>query len=333
VNNDGQKIIEIGETEALRRALSVFKPVGTTLVGPGDDAAVISVSDSRVVITTDTMVQDHDFRLEWSSGFDIGYKAVTSNIADLVAMGAAPRALTVALVVTKETPQAWLEDFASGLQSACDRHAPECQIVGGDLASGEQIVIAIAAHGDLESRQPILRSTAEVGDLIVIAGTLGKSACGLALLSSNDETLAASYPDIVSIQLRPVPDFALGLELAAVASSMLDVSDGLSLDAGRLASSSSVSMNIKKELLEGYAAILEQAAQSINSRDSEAQTVSEWDWVLHGGEDHCFLATVSRTATLPRGTKVIGEVIAKGDSDVYLSGEPLSPKGWDSVTG
>jgi thiamine-monophosphate kinase len=333
VHNDGQKIIEIGETEALRRALSVFKPVATTLVGPGDDAAVISVSDSRVVITTDTMVQDHDFRLEWSSGFDIGYKAVTSNIADLVAMGAAPRALTVALVVTKETPQAWLEDFASGLQSACDRHAPECQIVGGDLASGEQIVIAIAAHGDLESRQPILRSTAKVGDLIVIAGTLGKAACGLALLSSNDESLSASYPELVSIQLRPVPDFALGLQLAAVASSMLDVSDGLSLDAGRLASSSNVSMNIKKELLEGYAAILEQAAQSINSRDSEAQTVSEWDWILHGGEDHCFLATVSPTATLPRGTKVIGEVIAKGDSDVYLSGEPLSPKGWDSVTG
>lgn len=333
MNNDGQKIIEIGETEALRRALSVFKPVATTLIGPGDDAAVISVSDSRVVITTDTMVQDHDFRLEWSSGFDIGYKAVTSNVADLVAMGAAPRALTVALVVTKETPQAWLEDFASGLQSACDRHAPECQIVGGDLASGEQIVIAIAAHGDLESRQPILRSTGEVGDLIVIAGTLGKAACGLALLSSNDETLSASYPELVSIQLRPVPDFALGLELAAVASSMLDVSDGLSLDAGRLASSSNVSMNIKKELLEGYAAILEQAAQSINSRDSEAPPVSEWDWILHGGEDHCFLATVSPTAALPRGTKVIGEVIAKGDSDVYLSGQPLSPKGWDSVTG
>ncbi|MGZ0244052.1 MAG: thiamine-phosphate kinase, partial [Actinomycetales bacterium] len=208
MNNDGQKIIEIGETEALRRALSVFKPVATTLVGPGDDAAVISVTDSRVVITTDTMVQDHDFRLEWSSGFDIGYKAVTSNIADLVAMGAVPRALTVALVVTRQTPQAWLEDFASGLQSACDRHAPECQIVGGDLASGEQIVIAIAAHGDLESREPRLRSTAEVGDLIVIAGTLGKAACGLALLSSDDESLSASYPDLVSIQLRPVPDFA-----------------------------------------------------------------------------------------------------------------------------
>lgn len=333
MNNDGQKIIEIGETEALRRALSVFKPVATTLVGPGDDAAVISVSDSRVVITTDTMVQDHDFRLDWSSGFDIGYKAVTSNIADLVAMGAVPRALTVALVVTKQTPQTWLEEFASGLQSACDRHAPECQIVGGDLASGEQIVIAIAAHGDLESREPRLRSTAEVGDLIVIAGTLGKAASGLALLSSNDESLSASYPDLVSIQLRPVPDFALGLELAAVASSMLDVSDGLSLDAGRLASSSNVSLNIKKELLEGYAAILEQAAQSVNSRDFEAEPVSEWDWILHGGEDHCFLATVSPTAALPRGTKVIGEVVAKGDSDVYLSGQPLSPKGWDSVTG
>ena len=318
MNNDGQKIIEIGETEALRRALSVFKPVATTLVGPGDDAAVISVTDSRVVITTDTMVQDHDFRLEWSSGFDIGYKAVTSNIADLVAMGAVPRALTVALVVTRQTPQAWL---------------PECQIVGGDLASGEQIVIAIAAHGDLESREPRLRSTAEVGDLIVIAGTLGKAACGLALLSSDDESLSASYPDLVSIQLRPVPDFALGLELAAVASSMLDVSDGLSLDAGRLASSSNVSVNIKKELLEGYAAILEQAAQSINSRDFEAEPVSEWDWILHGGEDHCFLATVSPTAALPRGTKVIGEVVAKGDSAVYLSGQPLGPKGWDSVTG
>ncbi|MDG2496629.1 MAG: thiamine-phosphate kinase [Aquiluna sp.] len=328
----GESIIQIGESEALARALSVLKSVDSTLVGSGDDAAVVALTDPRVVITTDTMIENHDFLTSWSSGFDLGFKAVMTNVADLVAMGASPRALTVALIVTRQTKQTWLEDFARGLQAACDLMVPPVEVVGGDLASGSEIVIAVTAHGDLDGASPVLRSTAKPGDLVVVAGTLGKAAAGLALLDFHDPSAAASYPELVNVQLRPTPDIALGLEIAKSATAMMDISDGLSLDASRLAKQSGVSINLEKRLLEGYAAVLEQAAQSINSR-SGTQLVSEWDWVLHGGEDHSFLVTLPEGTSVPRGAKVIGKVASLKSHSVYLDAEPLSAKGWDSVAG
>jgi len=328
----GESIIQIGESEALARALSVLKSAESTLVGSGDDAAVIALTDPRVVITTDTMVENHDFRNSWSSGFDLGFKAVMTNAADLVAMGATPRALTVALIISRETKQAWLEDFARGLQAACDQFSPSIEVVGGDLALGSEIVIAVTAHGDLDGAAPVLRSTARPGDLVVVAGTLGKAAAGLALLDFADPTAAASYPELVNVQLRPTPDFALGLLVAKSATAMMDISDGLSLDATRLARQSNVSIRLEKRLLEGYAAVLEQAAQSINSRSGD-QNASEWDWVLHGGEDHSFLATLPEGSVMPRGAKIVGKVVASSEHPVYLDVEPLEARGWDSVTG
>ena len=328
---EGPKIIELGESEALARALGVFRSVESTLVPSGDDAAVVGLLDPRVVISTDTMVQNHDFDLGWSSAFDLGYKAVTTNLADLVAMGATPRGLTVALVVTKDTRQSWLEEFAKGLQAGCDNHASQCEIVGGDLASGDQLVIAVTAIGDLDQPNPVLRSTAQVGDLVVVAGTLGKAACGLDLLRSADKTLADSYPEYVEIQKRPIPDLVLGMELSRIATSMMDISDGLSLDSARLARKSNVTLRLERRLLEGYAAVLEQAAQSINSRVEGS--ANQWDWVLHGGEDHSFLATVPPGAKLPRGAKVIGRVDHRAENDIYLDDQPLAAAGWDSVTG
>lgn len=113
----------LGESESLRRTVSRLSPSEHAIVGSGDDAAVIK-SDESFLVSTDTLVQDHDFRLEWSSGFDLGFKAVATNLADIAAMGAVPTALVVALVVPKETRISWLEDFADGLQSACTTLAP-----------------------------------------------------------------------------------------------------------------------------------------------------------------------------------------------------------------
>lgn len=324
----GPTIFELGENQALRDALGVFKPVPTTLVGSGDDAAVIALSDPRFVVTTDTLVQDHDFRLGFSSGFDLGFKAVASNIADVVAMGAKPIALTVAMVVTNQTKQSWLEDFARGLQAGIDQLAPTAEIVGGDLAAGGQIVIAVAAHGQLVS-EPILRSGAKAGDLVAICGTLGKAAAGLDLLLHEDKTLAASYPELVEVQLRPSPPVELALGAANSASAMMDISDSLALDATRLARASKVAINIDSSKLFGYQAVLELAAQSINSRGTSQ--VSEIDWVLFGGEDHSFLATFPAEVEIPRGFKVVGEVVSDFEPGAYLDSKPLDPKGWDSV--
>lgn len=322
---EGQTVFELGEQEALARATRFFKPAPSTIVGSGDDAAVVSVSDSRFVVTTDTMVENRDFRNEFSSGFDLGFKAASTNLADVVAMGAKPISLVVALLITQSTKVSWLEDFARGLQAAIDELAPSAEVVGGDLAAGEQIVISVTAHGDLEGRAPVLRSGAKPGDVIAVAGTLGKAACGLALLMHEDRTLAESYPELVEVQRRPRPVLATALK-AVTANAMMDISDSLSLDAHRMAKASSVQFNLRKSDLLGYVAVLEQAAQSLSSRGSE---IDPLDWVLFGGEDHGFLATFPK-GQLPVGFRAIGEVVS--GSGVMLDGQELEAKGWDSVS-
>lgn len=325
----GPTVFELGENKALAQALVVFKKVESTLIGPGDDAAVISLGDPRFVVTTDTLVENHDFTQVFSTAFDLGFKAVASNIADVVSMGARPIALTVAMVITKTTRQSWLDDFAKGLQAALDELCPTAEIVGGDLASGSEIVIAVAAHGELIA-EPVLRSGAKPGDILAICGTLGKAAAGLALLQHSDQTLAASYPELVEIQLRPKPPVEMALAAASSATAMMDISDSLALDASRLAKASGVSLDISSSELFGYQAVLELAAQSISSRG--LGDVNELDWVLFGGEDHSFLTTFPAAASLPRGFKAIGKVTKQSVAAVFLDGKPLEAKGWDSIS-
>lgn len=329
MNYSGVSVGELGEIESLKLAVRHFRKVDTTLVGSGDDAAVIQVSDNRFVVTTDTMIENHDFRTDFSTGFDLGFKAVASNVADVAAMGAKPIAIVVALAVPTQTKVSWLEDFARGLQAGCDQLAPECEIVGGDLAQAEQIVIAVTAHGQLIASEPVLRSGAKAGDVVALAGSLGRAACGLELLLHADATLAKAYDEWVAVQLRPTPPMAIGAAAAESATAMLDVSDSLALDCHRLANASNVSIWLDRAKLEGYAAILELAAQSMTARDE--MTRDPMDWVLYGGEDHSLLATFVSEADVPKGFKVIGKVTEAKEHPVYLADQQLEAKGWDSV--
>lgn len=325
MTSDDPLIIDLGERAALARAVAHFKHGINTKVGSGDDAAVVALSSDEFVVTTDTMIEGHDFRHDLSSGYDLGYKAVATNVADVYAMGAIPVALVVAMTVTEATAITWLEDFARGLQSAIDDLAPGSEIVGGDLGFGPVTMIAVTAHGDLNSRKPILRSGAKAGDQLTVCGTLGKAAAGLDLLLHKDKTLAASYPELVQIQLRPSPPVQSVQDGFASATAMLDISDSLALDASRMAIASKVKLVIDPSRLSGFEAVLEQAAQSIASREGDANAM---DWVLYGGEDHSFLATFPPGA-LPRGFKLIGQV--QEGTGVFLGERELPPRGWDSV--
>ncbi len=322
---EGKTVFEVGEKSALAQTLRHFKPVESTIIESGDDSAVIGLSSNQFVVTTDSMVEGRDFRSDFSTGYDIGYKAAATNLSDVAAMGAQPISLVVALLITRETKLSWLEDFAKGLQAALDELAPSAAVVGGDLALADQIVVAVTAHGDLQTQKPILRSGAQPGDVLAVAGTLGKAAAGLSLLLHDDKSLAASYPELVAVQLRPKPPISLAV--GSTAKSMLDISDSLALDANRLAAASNVLLRINRLDLHGYSAVLEQAAQSISARDHK--TVDPLDWVLYGGEDHGFLATFSPDS-VPMGFRKIGAV--EVGSGVYLDSEPLAPRGWDSVS-
>jgi len=322
---DDKTLAELGEIESLKRTVARLKSSAAATVGSGDDAAVVLSKDSFLV-STDTLVQDHDFKLEWSTAFDLGFKSVASNLADIAAMGAKPTVLVVAMVVPKTTKISWLENFADGLQAACDELSPGAAIIGGDLASGEQLVVSVTVHGSLEGLEPVLRSGAKTGDLVAVCGPLGKAACGLALLQFGKEDLIRSYDDWVNAQLRPKPPISQGVVAnQAGATSMLDISDGLGKDLFRIASASGVVIGIYSKDLLGFEAMLELPAQSLD--------VNPRQWVLSGGEDHSLLATFPASAEIPKSFKVIGKVLDAGKPAVLLDGQPADVSGWDSVLG
>lgn len=290
-------------------------------LGPGDDAAVVAAPDGRFVVTTDTMVEGRDFRLDWSLADEVGIKAAMSNLADVVAMGAKPTALTVALVAPKSTPVAWLELVAEGLADACAEVAPGCGVVGGDIAAGETIMLAVTAFGDLQGREPLTRSGAQVGDEIALSGLVGVSAAGLALLERHGPSARDEFPDTVGWHVAPHP--AIGPDLLAElvdAHAAMDVSDGLSLDASRMATASGVTLAFDLTVV---AAMADAVARVSGLSVAESQR-----FVLTGGEDHAILATFA-DGGVPEGFIPAGRVVARGEAAVTLGGEPVNPAGWN----
>src|SRR5262249_57156420 len=138
--------------------------------------------DRRVVATTDLLVEGRHFRRDWSGAFDIGGKAAAENLADIAAMGATPTALLVGLATPGDLAVTWAEDLARGLADACSRAV--ASVVGGDVVGADSVMLAVTALGDLAGREPVTRSGARAGDLLAVAGPLGRSAAGLGLLEA-----------------------------------------------------------------------------------------------------------------------------------------------------
>lgn len=296
----------------IARATAHRTQPATTLLGPGDDAAVVSAPDGRTVVTTDVLVEGVHFRLDWSTAEQVGRKAVAQNAADLVAMGAVPTALLVGLACPGSTPVEVVDGLTTGLWDEAARVG--AGIVGGDVVRAEQVVVAVTALGDLQGREPVLRSGARAGDVLAVAGRLGWSAAGLAVLGRGFRAPAA----VVSAHRVPEPPYALGLAGAkAGASAMTDVSDGLLADLGQLAEASGVSVDLDRAALAPAAKLVEVGS---------ALGVDPWTWVLTGGEDHAFLATFPPQRSLPEGWSVIGTV---GEG----SGVTVDGVDWDHQNG
>jgi thiamine-monophosphate kinase len=327
---DHRTLADVGESGLLREIFPALPLGDSTLLGPGDDTAVVGAPDGRVVVTTDLMVEGSDFRREWSTSQDVGAKAAAQNLADVAAMGAVPTALLVALVAPPELPVTWAIGLAEGLAEGC--RGTGAGVVGGDLSSGPLVVVSVTALGDLGGRRPVLRSGARPGDVVALAGTLGRSAAGLALLSSgwpDGGPLAGvdtgSPVGLVRAHRRPRPPYAAGREAAeAGASAMLDVSDGLLRDAGRVAEASGVVLDLSSAGLAPFVEALRPVAATLGA--------DPWAWALSGGEDHGLLATFPPGA-VPSSFTVLGVVRATGDArpGVLVDGRVPSTvaRGWD----
>ncbi|WP_337060897.1 thiamine-phosphate kinase [Kineococcus sp. G2] len=316
------RVADLDEAELLERVLPHLP--SRALLGPGDDAAVVAAPDARVVATTDVLVEGRDFRRDWSTGADVGWKAVAQNVADVAAMGATCTGLLIALGLPGELEVAWVEDFAAGVADAC--RALGAVVVGGDLSGACEVVVAVTALGDLGGRPPVLRSGARPGDVVALAGRPGRSAAGLDLLRAGRLAGPAAVEDLLAAHRRPVPPAALGPAAASAgASALMDVSDGLLRDAGRIAAASGAVLDLH---LTGTA--LGESAAELAAATGTGRATAE-EWVLTGGEDHGLLACFPRHARPPAGFRVVGQVLgAVRGRSVLVDGLPRTGgTGWD----
>ncbi|WP_455852071.1 thiamine-phosphate kinase [Pantoea endophytica] len=244
--------------------------------GIGDDCALLNVSEKQTLaISTDTLVAGVHFLRDIHPA-DLGYKAVAVNLSDLAAMGADPAWLTLALTLP-EIDEEWVAAFSDSLFELLDYY--DMQLIGGDTTRGP-LSMTLGIHGLVPVGRALKRSGAKPGDWIFVTGTLGDSAAGLSLLQHrhrlNDP---AVHEALIKRHLRPMPRVLQGQALRGLATSAIDISDGLISDLGHVLTASRVGARINLDALPLSAAL----------RDHfEPELVLKW--ALSGGEDYelCF---------------------------------------------
>ncbi|MFC5995220.1 thiamine-phosphate kinase [Pseudonocardia hispaniensis] len=310
-----ETLAELGEFSLIDR-VTAGRPLSPgTLLGPGDDAAVVAAPDGRVVACTDVLVEGVHFRFDWSTPEQAGRKVAAANLADVAAMGAVPTALLVGLACPASTPVATLEGLADGLWA--EARASGIGVVGGDVAASATLVISVTALGSLEGREPVTRAGARPGDVVALCGRIGWAAAGLAVLHRGFRSPVA----VVGAHRVPEPPYAAGPAAAlAGATAMIDVSDGLLADLGHVAEASGVLVDVHSGALEVPMRLREVAS---------ALGTDPLHWLLTGGEDHALVATFPPGGALPSGWTVIGAV-REGAPAVLVDGRPYAGSGgWD----
>lgn len=303
---------DVGEFGLIARLAAHFPQGEQVLVGPGDDAAVLRIRQGHVVVSTDVLVEGRHFRRDWASAEDVGHRAAAQNLSDINAMGGTAHSLTVGLAAPPELPVAWALDFARGFAAECEPLG--ASVVGGDTTASDRLVIAVTVIGAVLKR-PVLRAGARPGDVLALAGRQGWAAGGLAVLGRGFR----SPKVLVDAYRRPQPPYAAGPAAAeAGATSMIDISDGLLSEAGHLAASSGVAIDVRTAALE-----VPEPLHAV----AQATGKDPLGFVLGGGDDHGLLATYPPGAALPDGWRVIGTV-GEG-AGVTVDGEEYDgPSGW-----
>ncbi len=297
-----QTVADIGEFGLIAALQPRLRTSAAVEVASGDDAAVVRLGAERLVVSTDMLVQDRHFRLEWSSPEDIGRKAAAQNIADLSAMGARPVALTAAIALPPQTSVEWVLGVVDGL--VAEAAEVGAVVVGGDVTRAENVTISVTAMGVPAGSRLVPRNGAEPGDVVAICGRLGWAAAGLAVLGRGFKSPRV----VVDAHRRPHPPYAAGPAAAAAgATAMIDVSDGLLADLGHIADASGVQIVLDPQLLP----IDDQVRATASAFNADPL-----GWVLAGGDDHALAATFSSDASLPDGFEIVGEVLAGSGVEV-----------------
>ena len=300
-------------------------------IGIGDDAAVWQPSRSnRSIITTDALIENVHFSLEWMSREDAGWRAMAANASDVAAMGARPRLATVALGVPASATSDDVLEWYRGMD-ACAR-ASAMEIVGGDLTRAPVWTVAITAIGEVRDSNLKLRSGARPGDVLAITGELGASRAGLLYLRGEVQLDESNAQEAVRAHCRPIPRVDEGRWFGASRNvhAMMDCSDGLSTDLLRLLAASHAGARID-------AVPVSSSARAAGER----LRVDPFQFALAGGEDFELLVSIAPRAfahlaarfkaRFGRALHRIGQVQADERVVVVNEGreEPLERSGWD----
>ena len=305
------RLYELGEIGLLRRIEDIVADIGVVpavnpgaslIVGIGDDAAAWSVHGSNVseTLTTDTMVDNIHFSNANMSWRDVGWRSMVSNLSDIAAMGGAPSLALVTLGLPGSILVEDVEDVYKGLVDAC--RAYEVTIAGGDLVSSPTFFISITMSG-MQSGELLLRSSANVGDLVAVTGPLGLSRGGLEVLSRGEAELDEYTQRLVEAHRHPKPRLSEGRRLLREGvRAALDVSDGLIGDLKKMMLASNLAANIITKDVK-----IDPALDAIYG-------TSAIDLALNGGEDYELLftaphKTMERIETVLPYVNIVGEVV------------------------
>lgn len=319
----------MGEFDLIRRYFQ--RPVRRAALGVGDDCALLAPAPGmQLAISSDMLVEGRHFFADVNPRL-LGHKALAVNLSDLAASGARPLAFTLALSLPG-ADEDWISEFAAGLLTLADAH--ECELIGGDTTGGP-LNICITVFGEVPAGQALLRSGARAGDEIWVSGTLGDARLALEAMLGR-----VQLPAELLLQARqrleaPTPRVALGLALRGLASSALDVSDGLLGDLGHILELSSVGATVDSRCTTPLMA----AASYPQSGAWQFDSTLQQQCTLAGGDDYelCFTAPAARRADVlaagaASGTPVhrIGRIDAEPGLRVIGADGALLQNRWKS---
>jgi thiamine-monophosphate kinase len=259
----------MGEFDLIARYFQ--RPVSRNPLGIGDDCALLAPAPGmQLAVSCDMLVEGRHF-LSTVDPFKLGHKALAVNLSDLAACGAKPLAFTLALAMP-HVDEAWLAGFSRGLFALADEHG--CELVGGDTTRGP-LNICVTVFGEIPRGEALLRTGARAGDDIYVSGTLGDARLALEVFRGIPSLPAEVFAQARVRMEQPVPRIALGQALRRIASSAIDVSDGLLGDLGHILRQSAVGASIGGAVAAG----LIQAAGHL-------QQGQRLDYALAGGDDY-----------------------------------------------